>query len=180
MPSSLNGVTYSLRRIVRYDEVAHFHSGHFIPLPIIKNTSAASDRRSCKCMPGEGVMDGLGCVNRLAETLAERAEMTYMVQMVMGDKYSRECIHIHVILLEHHLQTPEADSGIDKDSAVFGPQVIAVAAASARQTHELKHQRPPPYSELLRSKPPDLFPVHNTLQEVRPQWTRPHSSASHQ
>ena len=139
----LDRIAYRLRGIMRNHEITDLHSCYFSPFPFRKDPAAWSDRRSSEGMAGQCIMDDLRCIDRLCKTLAERTKMTDMVQVVMRDKHSRKGIHIKFILQQHLLQTTQADTGIYDDASVFRTEIIAVAAASARKTHELHHQHTP-------------------------------------
>ena len=75
-------------------------------------------------------------INGLDQPLAERAEMPYMVKMVMGNQNSRKGIHVKTILDKGLLKPAKAYTRIYKYTVTVCPEKIAVAATSARQTHE--------------------------------------------
>jgi hypothetical protein len=57
--------------------------------------------------------------------------MADMIEMVMSHEHSRERIEGQIVFLKHLLQSSKAYSGINDDSALIRPQIIAVAATSA-------------------------------------------------
>jgi hypothetical protein len=76
-------------------------------------------------------MNGSGRIYGLVETLAERAQMADMIQMVMCDEHSRKRISIKLVFLKSLLQTSQAHTCIYQYSSIIRTEIIAVSAASA-------------------------------------------------
>ena len=87
MLSSINGITNSLGGIVRNYKIAYIHSCNLIPGILLEHTAIAADDGCREGVTRKSIMDCLGCIYRLLETLAERTLMTDVVQMVVGHKY---------------------------------------------------------------------------------------------
>ena len=66
--------------------------------------------------------------------------MADMIQMVVGDQDGLEGIEGETSLCQVFLESPQADSRIDYDSARSVMEKIAIAIAAAGETHEPQHQ----------------------------------------
>jgi hypothetical protein len=82
-------------------------------------------------MTGKSVMYGLSRIYWLAQTLAERPQMTDMVQMIMRNQHSRKGIRRKIIFLERLLETTKTHACIDQNATILSSKIIAVATASA-------------------------------------------------
>ena len=85
-------------------------------------------------MAGQSAMDITCSKDRFGQALAERAEMTDVVQMVMSDKNGRERVKSKIMLLKRLLQTAQAHAGIYYDAIFLIPKKITVTAASTGKT----------------------------------------------
>ena len=82
-------------------------------------------------MAHESSLEFISSIDRLVKPLAERAQMSYMVKMVMGDKHCGKRVRRHGILRKSLLECPQTDSCIYQKSVFPSAKVIAVAAAPA-------------------------------------------------
>ena len=82
-------------------------------------------------MTGKCAMDHISRIDRSAQFLAERAEMTYVVKMVVSHKNGRKGIHVQTVFNESLLKSSEAYSGIDQYPAFISAEIVTVAATSA-------------------------------------------------
>jgi hypothetical protein len=85
-------------------------------------------------------MDCFRCIHRLGKALAERAQVTDMVEVIMCHKNSGKRIQVKTILKKRLLEATQAHTRINQDSPIFRTKVIAVAAASSGKTHKLNHR----------------------------------------
>ena len=88
-------------------------------------------------MSSKSTMDHISSINRSAKLLAERSKMSYVVEMVMGHKDCRKGIHVQTILKKCLFKSPQAHTRINEYSTIGCTEVVAVAAATAGETHEL-------------------------------------------
>ena len=70
-------------------------------------------------------------VYRLMEFLAVGAEVPYMVHMVMGHEDTGETLHGKTVSGKVYLQLAKTYSGIDQDTVITVPQIVAVTAAES-------------------------------------------------
>ena len=124
--------------VVGDGEVAYLHIANGVPSTFFQYPAAGSYVGSGEGMACQGIVQLCGCVNRLAQALAERAKIADMVHVVMGNQYALDGVHAKAAYAHVPLEGANGSTGVYKYGLAVTLKVVAIAAASAGKTHELK------------------------------------------
>lgn len=142
-----DGVTDRLRGVMRDFEVLGLKAfRHGIPYLRLQIAPAAGDFEPGKRMPGQGFVQDWRRIDGLGETLADGAEISDMVTVVVGDEDGLEAVKIQRDAFQDLFHPADAHAGVDEDARrglphLLAEKQVAVAATAAGKTQEANQFR---------------------------------------
>lgn len=142
-----DGVTDRLRGVMRDHKVLGLKAfRHSIPFLCLEVAPTAANLQPGKRMPGQGFVQDWRRIDGLGETLADGAEISDMVTVVVGDEDGQEAVKIQRDAFQDLFHPTDAHAGVDENARwglphLLAEKQVAVAATAAGKTQEANQFR---------------------------------------
>ena len=130
----IDDVSEAVGRVVRNTERVDLHAEEFEGFAFFEETASSAEFHRNAVVAVDACVD-VGCgINGQVDVLAETPDRADVVCVVVSNEDAHDVGEVQAHVFQAVVDITRRDAGIDEDALFFGPEIVAIAAASRAET----------------------------------------------